>query len=185
VPADEQVVPREAAAQSEARSMSLFPLARFEVIELSEANRALIAWAHFLGQFDRPFGYQAFGLFLGDALVSVAISGSTINATCAGWERGRVVELARLCSHPDHRWSTRVCLRFWRVTAPASWGSEYWPVDAAVSYQNAARHSGDIYRFDGWKKVAEVRGSGAGGTWSRKKGERKAIWVYEFASVAA
>lgn len=159
--------------------MSLFPLARFEVIDLDEGNRALSAWAHFLGPFDRPFGYQVFGLFMNDELVSVAISASTINATCAGRPRERLVELARLCSHPDQRWSTRVCLRLWRVCAPASWAGEYWPVEAVVSYADSVRHSGNIYRFDGWTKVADVRGSGAGGTWARKKGNPKSVWLYE------
>lgn len=165
--------------------MSLFPLARFEAIDLVEANSSLVAWAHFLGAFDRPFGYQAYGLFLSDALVSIAVSASTINPTCGGWPRGRVVELARLCSHPDHRWATRVCLRLWRQIGPPEWTAKYWQVDAAVSYSNAARHSGDIYRFDGWTKVADVGGSGAGGTWSRKKGEPKSIWCYDLRKVAA
>jgi hypothetical protein len=159
--------------------VSLFPLARFESIPLETANAALDLWQHFLGEFDRPFGYQAFGLYVDDDLVTVAVSASTINPTCGGWPRRRVVELARLCSAPRQRWATRVGLRLWRVLAPREWTREYWPVDAVVSYSNAARHSGDIYRFDGWTKVADVRPSGAGGTWARQKGERKSVWVYE------
>jgi hypothetical protein len=58
-------------------------------------------------------------------------------------------------------------------------------VRALVSYANAVRHRGDIYRFDGWKKVAEVASSGGGGTWSRPRrpGERKTVWALELGGV--
>ncbi len=72
---------------------------------------------------------------------------------------------------------TRVALRLWRATAAQCW--HYWPVKAYVSYANAVRHKGDIYRFDGWEKVAEVAGGTAGGGWQKgKKYEAKSVWVY-------
>lgn len=75
---------------------------------------------------------------------------------------------------------TRVALRLWREVAPVAWGSAYWPVDALVSYANAIRHKGDIYRFDGWEKVGDVRGGKSGGGWQRgREYEPKSIWVFK------
>jgi hypothetical protein len=97
--------------------------------------------------------------------------------------------LARLCSDPEYRWATRVCLRLWRETAARCWEGQYdkpagtWPVKALVSYSNAIRHKGDLYRFDGWRRVGDVKGSTGGGTWTRnKKMEPKTVWAYEVAS---
>jgi len=53
---------------------------------------------------------------------------------------------------------------------------------ALVSYANAARHKGDIYRFDGWTKVQEVKGGTAGQTWDRPRKaayEAKSVWAYK------
>lgn len=158
--------------------MSLFPLARFERIDNLLADRSLVAWGHWLGACDRPFGHQSFGLFLGDDLVSIAVSASTVNAVCGGWPRTSVVELARQCSAPTARWATRVCLRLWREVAAREW-SVYWAALALVSYSNSTRHAGDIYRFDGWTCVAAVRGGTAGGNWTRgKRYDPKRVWVY-------
>lgn len=162
---------------------SLFPLASFEPIEEREANNACVSWQHYLGSCERPFRQQWFGLFLDRELISVAISASTVSATCAGWPRKKVVELARLVTRPDSSWATRVCLRLWRQIASKEWG--LWPVDAYVSYQSAIRHTGNVYRFDGWKMVKETPGSTGGGTYATKKPrEPKNIWVYELGKVA-
>ena len=160
--------------------MSLFPLAAFDVIEEAVGDRLLVEWGHWLEGCNRPFGKHYFGLsVLGVGLVSVAVSASTVNAKCAGWARGEVVELARCASAPPHRWATRVCLRLWREIAPGCWSRDYWPVKAAVSYQNAIRHSGNLYRFDGWRKVKDVAGGVAGGNWSRgKRYDPKAVWEW-------
>lgn len=160
-------------------SRSMFPLATFDVIDDALADRLLVEWGHWLGGCNRPFGRQSFGLDLRDAgIVSVAVSASTVNVRCGGWDRQRVIELARQCSHPAHRWATRVCIRLWRQLAPQCW--TYWPAEALVSYSNSNRHTGDVYRFDGWKKVADVKGGVAGGSWSRGKVyEPKSVWVYE------
>lgn len=165
---------------------ALFPLVAYQQIEHVEADALLEQWGHWLGGCHRPFGRQSFGLMLHGHAVAVAVSASTVNATCGGWPRGHVVELARLCAHPDHRDLTRVALRLWRITAAAEWTAKYWPVKALVSYANAVRHKGDIYRFDGWTKVAETKGSTGGGTYSTKKvAEPKSIWIYELQAVAA
>lgn len=157
----------------------MFPLASFDVIDNADANQALDAWGHYLSACDRPFATQSFGLCVGEELVAVAMSASTVNATCGGYARGEVVELARLVTRPTDRWATRVALRLWRQLAPRCW-AKYWPVRACVSYSNETRHKGDIYRFDGWRKVGVVPGSTGGGTWSAKQpSEPKAVWVYD------
>lgn len=164
-------------------SGQLFPLASWEEIPLKEADDALISWAHFLGPCNRPFGQQAFGLStLTSGLITVAVSASTVSVTCAGRARGELVELARLCSAPSHSWATRVALRFWRELSVPVWARQYWPVRAAVSYANTVKgHTGDIYRFDGWKRWGAVRGGRAGGNWSRGKTyDAKTVWIYEY-----
>ena len=159
---------------------ALFSLVSFEQIEDAEADDRLRAWGHWLGGCNRPFGRQSFGLYLGPKLVSVAVSASTVNARCGGLPRMDVVELARQCSDPAERWATRVTVRLWRTVAPEHW--PYWPVKACVSYSNALRHSGDIYRFDGWTRVADVKGGTASETWGdegrRKTFDPKTVWVY-------
>lgn len=160
----------------------MFPLVTFDLIPNEQADAALIAWGHWLGGCNRPFGRQSFGLEIESELVAVAVSASTVNGKCGGYNRQDVVELARLCSHPDHRDLTRVTLRLWRVMAPITWGRKFWTVRALVSYANASRHTGDIYRFDGWTKVAEVTGGTAGATWKRPRKaayEAKTVWAYE------
>ena len=164
--------------------MSLFPLVAFYEIEASEADAALARADHYLGPCDRPFGKQSFGLVVNGELASVAVSASTVGSTCGGFNRGEVVELARLGSLPGKRAWTRVALRCWRELAPSQW--PHWPVRACVSYSNETRHKGDIYRFDGWTKVAVMPGSTGGGTWTHKQpSEPKAVWVYDLARTAA
>lgn len=162
-----------------------FPLVSFDLIEDSEADALLVQWDHWLGGCNRPFGRQSFGLKMGERIVSVAVSASTVNASCGGYQ---VVELARLCSDPSERWASRVCLRLWRETAAKCWQeqygrkSEYWDVIALVSYSNAIRHKGDLYRFDGWTKVADVPGGVAGTTWKRPRKntfDPKAVWIWK------
>lgn len=157
---------------------SLFPLVSFDLIDNDVADVLLGEWDHWLGGCNRPFGRQSFGLILGGVgIISVAVSASTVNETCGGYRRQECVELARQCSRPDYNWATRAIVRLWREIAPRCW--PYWPVRAVVSYSNALRLAGDIYRFDGWIKVARSRGSTGGGTWTRHKVmEPKDVWVY-------
>lgn len=159
---------------------SMFPFVSFDLIDDGLANQMLIQWRHFKGACNRPFGRHSFGLFFEQELLAVAVSASTVNKRCAEYERKEVVELARLCSHPEHADLTRVTLRLWRKIAPVLWEREYWPIRACVSYADLTRHQGDIYRFDGWKKIKEVPGGKAGGKrGGNKLYNPKSIWVYE------
>lgn len=166
--------------------MNLFPLVSFEQIENDQADALLIAWGHYLGACNRPFGKQYFGLEIqGKGIVSVSISASTVNKRCASYDRQECVELARLCSRPGYQWATRICLRLWREIGARAW--PFWPVRTCVNYSNSTRHAGDIYRFDGWKHVADVHGGGGGGSsWTRKANrETKKVWAFEFTQIEA
>lgn len=153
------------------------PLIGFVGIENVLADAALVEWGHWLGGCNRPFGRQSFGLMLNGDLVSVAVSASTVNARCGGYRRSEVVELARLCSHPDHRDLTRPALRLWRKVAADLW--PHWTATAYVSYADATRHKGDIYRFDGWRKVADVRGGSKVNHGRRVSVAPKTVWAFD------
>jgi hypothetical protein len=159
----------------------MFPLATFDRIENATARQLATQWGHYLGGCNRPFGVQSFGLYVAPiGLVSVAVSASIAGPTCDGIPRMECVELARLVTHPDERWATRVCLRLWRHFAPDEWTREQWPVKHLVSYSDKTRHKGDVYRFDGWRKGADVRGRTSVG--GRQKGavcNPKSVWVFD------
>jgi hypothetical protein len=166
------------------------PPATFDTIDVDEANALLLAWGHRLGACERPFSQRAYAFYQDGRPVSLAISASTVSATVAGpggvmLGRQQVVELARLCSAPNWGWATRVMIRVWRQVFAPRWPD--WRPIAAVSYQQNAHYRGDIYRFDGWEKVAENVGkSRGGGTWSRQRevGEvvegSKTLWAWRY-----
>ena len=127
--------------------MSLFgPLVGFDAIDKAECNRALIAWDHKMGPWERPFRSWFWGLRHAGELVGVCAVGELIAETCAGFTRNQAVELGRICA--ARRDLNRVVLRIWREFVFPSLGRPW-----AVSYQDAALHSGDLYRFDGWVRV--------------------------------
>jgi len=150
------------------------PVVGLTPVPLAHANALLERWGHYLGPVNRPFGSQAWVLDVTGEPCSVAVSCSAVSETAAGLKRAEVVELARLCSDPQQRWATRPMLRLWREVAAPRW--PYWPVTAAIAYSQNARHGGEIYRFDGWKKVSESGGSSGGGTWTapRRPGDATA-----------
>jgi hypothetical protein len=165
---------------------SLCPAAGLATITPAEANRLLTDWGHYLGPCRRPFGTQAWLLDVAGTPISVAISASTVSTTAAGYPRLQLVELARLCTNPDHRWATRPMLRLWREIAGPAW--PYWPVHAAIAYSANGRHDGGLYRFDGWTRVRSDAGhpSGPGATWSTYRDPdhpaagAKTLWLWEY-----
>jgi hypothetical protein len=168
------------------RASSLsFAAMHFDVIDDGIADDFLTHEAdHWLGAPNRPFGRISYGLHVRGGLVAVAVSASTPNEKCGPYSRYEVVELVRLSAHRDHREQSRVALRCWRTLAALDWSmryGEHWPsITALVSYQNAARHSGALYRFDGWRRVGSSRGSTGGGTWTRprKASEPMHVWAW-------
>lgn len=160
----------------------------FAPITKRDANALLTAWNHPLGAFNRPFGYQAWGMAIDGQAVAVAVSASTVGSTSAGYERRQVVDLARIARHPDHPGVMRVMLRLWRDYLARRW--DYWPVHAAVSYGLPGK-AGNLYRFDGWRKIGTCKPWAGGATWSNPSRANsigdglKALWVYEYRDVVS
>jgi hypothetical protein len=119
-------------------------------ITKADANALLRHWSHPLGSWRRPFGAQYFGLAIEGRAAAIAISGSTVGATSAGYKRLQVVELGRIARAPEHPGIMRVMLRLWRDYLAQRWAEQYWPVQAAVSYALPGKE-GNLYRFDGWE----------------------------------
>src|SRR5262245_51541416 len=167
-----------------------------EDTSIEQANRLLVTWEHKLGPLNRPFRNDAFVLKLGRRPIAVATSSSIIGPEVVGfrnlaerkdavrWQRHEVIELSRLATAPDAAWASRVMLRLWREVFAPSWPC--WKVFAAISYSHNALHSGDLYRFDGWKRMHDRAGSTSGYGWSnyRPPGNvltsKKSLWVWEY-----
>lgn len=160
--------------------MSLFPLVTFDQINLETANRLLVLWQHQMGPLNRPMnggllsggGDVAHGLQFEGEFVAVTTTSSLIRENVAGFphlNRSNTVELSRLCAcRPG---LCRVALRLWREFVFAPLGIPW-----AISYQDHHRHTGDVYRFDGWTKIGASR-SGPDRR-SGRKGRNKRIWLW-------
>lgn len=150
------------------------PVVGIMPMALEAANELLESWGHRLGSVHRPFHSEAFALEVQGAPVSVAVSASIVSNHVLDFGRQEVVELARLCSHPEAPWATRVMLRLWREVCAPLWPC--WPIKAAVSYSHDGHGTGDVYRFDGWRKAATGCGSSGGGAWSRPRYASEAVY---------
>jgi len=152
-----------------------FPDVRFSTISRDALNDCLGAWGHRMGPVRRPAGGWSHGLLHGDALVAVVATDTLIRPRVAGLTRHEAVELSRLCAdRPD---LCRVALRLWRSFVFPILCREHgfsW----AVSYQDAHIHTGNLYRFDGWTRLAASRS----GTDSRtgRLGRSKVIWGWRY-----
>jgi hypothetical protein len=145
------------------------PIAHIEQIENGDADRALVDWGHRMGPCHRPIGILvAHGLFAHGDLVAVTVTSGLVRETCAGLSRDEAIELARLCSSTPAL--CRPMLRLWREFIFPCFGKPW-----AVSYQDEALHSGNIYRFDGWTVLKENQRSGTD-TRSGRKGRSKTVW---------
>lgn len=153
--------------------MFLAPMISFDAIDRAELNECLIAWGHKMGPWERPdYGAEAFhGLRHHDQLIAVTAAARLIPAATAGLTRADAFELGRVCA--KRRDLNRATLRLWReFVFPAMCKAHGWRW--AISYQDAALHSGDLYRFDGWVPL----GCSHSGTDARsgRKGRNKVIW---------
>ena len=155
--------------------MSFFgPLITFDVISADDLNASLTAWGHRDGALRRPatFGSWSYGLREHGRLVGVCSASTLIRPTCAGGlTRGEAVELSRICA--ERRDLCRVVLRLWRAFAfPALCRAHGFTW--AISYQDRRRHSGALYRFDGWVPLAGVTESRpkVGWGWCDEEAER-------------
>jgi hypothetical protein len=154
----------------------MFPIATFEPIELARFNDRLVQWGHKMGPLLRgnSSALHCHALCVNCDPVAIASTSSLIREHVGGGlshlDRSNTIELSRVCA--SNPWACRVILRLWRELVFPALGYRY-----AISYQDAIEHSGNLYRFDGWKRM----GYSSSGTDSRsgRKGRRKWIWVWE------
>lgn len=149
---------------------------------IEEANASLVAWGHRMGPMNRPdYGdLTAQGLYHDGTMVAVACTAGLVRAAvgnCPWLTRANAIELARLCAvRPG---LCRVALRLWREFTFPGIGREF-----AVSYQDADIHSGNVYRFDGWSRVA-YNGGGSVDQRTGRVGRNKWVWVWPKPNLAA
>ncbi|WP_211099889.1 hypothetical protein [Azospirillum brasilense] len=128
------------------------PLASFDAIGLDDLNRCLTAWEHKMGPLNRP-GQEpwAWGLRHDGRLVAVTAASRLPAERVAGLSRADAFELSRVCA-AEADWC-RVALRLWRQAVfpalSAATGCAW-----AISYQDAVLHTGNLYRHDGWTRLA-------------------------------
>lgn len=143
----------------------------FEPITRDELNAHLVLWGHRMGEVRRPTRGWSHGLRYKGRLLAVVSADTLIRERVGGLTRFDAIELSRLCAARSDL--CRVALRLWRsfvFPAIAAARGCRW----AISYQDAALHSGNLYRFDGWVPLGRSRS----GTDSRsgRPGRRKVIW---------
>lgn len=151
-------------------------LISFEQITRDEANDLLILWAHRIGAIHR--GNQTglhYALLHEGRPVAVASANHLITPHVGGGldylTRENTIELSRLCA--ERAGLCRVVLRLWREFVFPLTNKQY-----AISYQDADLHTGNTYRFDGWRKVGFSK-SGTD-TRSGRPGRRKYIWLWSY-----
>jgi antitoxin VapB len=148
------------------------PIAALQECVREEANACLVAWGHQDGAILRPiYGVEHYHVLVHEGRpVAVAVTSPLIPPHVGPWtqmHRGNTCELSRLCA--ARRDLCRVMLRLWReFVFPAL------PYAHAVSAQNLARHTGDLYRFDGWTPMH--RTSSGTDARSGRRGARKQHW---------
>ncbi len=163
--------------------MILAPLAHIDAIDRSEANRLLVAWGHRMGPVTRPaFAIDAHhALFQHGEPVAVTMAGETVREVVGqtGIRRDQCVELMRLCA--ARRDLCRPMLRLWReMVFPALSAVHRRPL--AISYQDEALHSGNVYRFDGWLDIGRGGGGGRDARTGRA-GRKMRIWAWPRSAV--
>lgn len=156
------------------------PIMHIAQIDLSEANRLLLAWGHRMGPCNRPdYGIWCHGLFEHGEPVAVTVTATLIRETCAGLTRDEAVELARLCASRPRL--CRIMVRAWSEIILPALGRVHGYV-WGVSFQDAAIHHGYTYRSDGWLPIGKSR-SGTDPR-SGRKGRNKVIWGWPAAGHA-
>lgn len=144
-------------------------LVSLEPAPLPEARRLLRQWAHRHGPLRRPTRTDAHVLRAHGAPVAVVMSEIVHPPVAGALYREDAIELARLaCADPS--WS-RVALRLWREAVFPMYRRPW-----AVSYQDTTIHRGDLYRFDGWVRLARRTRPGRDRRSGRPPGDAKAIW---------
>jgi hypothetical protein len=153
----------------------IHPLVTFDQLKRGEANALLDAWGHKMGPCERGNEQGlSYALMEEGRPVAVAMAMTLIAPNVGGGQshltRENCIELARLCA--ERPGLCRVALRLWREFVFPRMGYQY-----AMSYQDADIHSGNTYRFDGWKRMGYARGTLDRRT--NRQGRNRYIWVWE------
>lgn len=153
----------------------MFPIAAFDSIDLHDVNHLLVSWGHKMGPLERgnSGSLHCHALLVHGDPVAVACTSSLIRERVGGGldylTRDNTIELSRLCA--ANPWACRVAIRLWRELVFPALGFA-----AAISYQDAKLHTGNTYRFDGWRRAAFSH-SGADRRTGRP-GRDKFVWVW-------
>lgn len=158
--------------------MLFAPIQHIDAIDRADLNRLLVAWGHRMGAYSRPsYAIEAhYAMFEHGEPVAVAAAGETVREVVGqtGIRREQCVELARLCAvRPG---LCRPMLRLWREMVFPALATMHGRA-LAVSYQDEALHTGDVYRFDGWLMIGRGGGGGADARTGRA-GRRMKIWAW-------
>ena len=152
----------------------LFPIAALQPCDYDQANTLLLAWGHKMGPIHRPpeYGFWAHQLLHEGKPVGLSVAAALVRDRVGGGlghlTRGNTIELARVCA--ERPGLCRVMVRLWTQFVFPTLGKP-----CAISYQDSSMHRGDLYRFDGWERLAEVRASGTDQRTGRK-GRPRVIW---------
>jgi antitoxin VapB len=168
-----------------AQTTLLAPIAAFAECGLDDVNRLLVAWGHRMGPLDRGvtnYGCEGYYALLHHREPIAVATHSTLIRDHAGGglahlTRDNTIELSRLCAARPGL--CRVMLRLWRELVFPALGLRY-----ALSYQDADLHTGNTYRFDGWKRSLEMSRSGTDAR-TGKRGRNKWVWYWELPAVAS
>lgn len=132
------------------------PLVSFDLIDREQANMHLVAWAHQHGPLNRPCFKSPidFGLRQRGELVAVVCADTLIRKT-QGFDRSQAFEISRVCGAAPGLSFTAV--RLWRHFAypaiVATWGTPW-----VISYHDATRHAGALYRRLGFALIGYSTG---------------------------
>lgn len=126
------------------------PFISFDLIDRDQMNHHLVEWEHQHGAINRPTYKEPidFALRIDGRPVAVIAADSLIRETC-DLTRNDAFELSRLCSAPGHRGISSLAMRMWRAFAYTAI-VRAWNTPWVISYQDATRHVGNLYRYDGW-----------------------------------
>lgn len=153
------------------------PMVSFDLIDREEANAALSAWAHKHGELHRPIFKDPidYGVRERGDLVAVITTDTLIRPT-QGFNRSQACEISRICA--DRAGLCHTALRLWKQFAfPAI--SRAWGIRWVISYQDATRHAGELYRRNSFALIGYSSGGGdpraAQGTVNVR---RRLIWAW-------
>ncbi|HET8777944.1 MAG TPA: hypothetical protein VFN76_09825 [Candidatus Limnocylindria bacterium] len=135
---------------------AMFPLAELRDTDRSVVNPLLIAWEHKMGPIRRPpeYGEWCHVLLHEGRPIALAVASTLVRTHVAGFAgrltRESTVELSRICAARPGL--CRAMLRLWRELVFPS-----LPFRFAISYSARKYHTGELYRFDGWRYLGRSR----------------------------